>query len=78
MHPIPTTDMGYDGVERERAVAAEHLDDDAEEQRINQPQENVIRSIDEHWHISDKMAWRSGEITVIFLVPYDDSRYAVS
>jgi len=35
MHP--STDMGHNGVERERAVAAEHLDDDAEVQRRNQP-----------------------------------------
>jgi len=29
----PTTDMGHNGVERERAVAAEHLDDDADEEQ---------------------------------------------
>jgi hypothetical protein len=32
----PATDMGDDGVERERAVAAEDLDDDAEVQRQRQ------------------------------------------
>jgi hypothetical protein len=41
--------MGHDGVERECAVAAEHLDDDAEEQKKKpaamQPQENVVRSM---------------------------------
>lgn len=46
MHPA-TTDMGHDGVERECAVAAEHLDDDAEEQKpaAMQPPENGVRSM---------------------------------
>lgn len=38
------TDMGHDGVEGERAVAAEHLDEDAGEQKKPHQQQQKKRS----------------------------------
>ena len=40
MHP--TTDMGHNGVERERAVAAEDLHDDTDEEQKKEAQKQAL------------------------------------